>query len=147
MNLLKELEPYNRDLDNWKSGHGFSNQEKLHKLADIWKRFQEFNKVEIYGNTNHIIPDMDWSCRGCINTMLRLLFNWREKLEVEAPTYFQGVPSKKPLKPLKPKKIEIVDYRKLKWSDLKKFAAEKGVKLVSKKKKDQILEELDKLLK
>lgn len=94
MNFIKETDPYLRELDAWKKGHGWSNRESLQRLADIWDEFKNIpeRKLEIYGSLNSILPKTDLGCGSCIKDMLTFVYNWRRKLEHEVTVYFQGVP-------------------------------------------------------
>ena len=94
MNFIKETDPYLRELDAWKKGHGWSNRESLQRLADIWDEFKNIpeRKMEIYGSPNSILPKTDLSCGSCVGDMLKFVWNWRAKLEHEVTVYFQGVP-------------------------------------------------------
>lgn len=94
MNFIKETDPFLRELDAWKKGHGWSNRESLQRLADIWDEFKNIpeRKLEIYGSPNSILPKTDLSCGSCVSDMLKFVWNWRAKLEHEVTVYFQGVP-------------------------------------------------------
>ena len=94
MNFIKETDPFLRELDAWKKGHGWSNRESLQRLADIWDEFKNIpeRKLEIYGSLNSILPKTDLGCGSCIKDMLTFVYNWRRKLEHEVTVYFQGVP-------------------------------------------------------
>lgn len=94
MNFIKETDPYLRELDAWKKGHGWSNRESLQRLAYIWDEFKNIpeRKMEIYGSLNSILPKTDLSCGSCVGDMLKFVWNWRAKLEHEVTVYFQGVP-------------------------------------------------------
>lgn len=96
MNLVKELEPFNEDLDNWKAGHGFSDREKLKQLAPIWVKFAQENVAEIYGNPAHKVKDIDLACGSCVKDMLQFLYNWREILKKRLPPYHKMVPNGTP---------------------------------------------------
>ena len=78
MDLIKELEGFNLELDAWKKGHGWSNKESLAEVADVWLRWQEEKKAQIYGSENHNVIPTDLGCSSCVSDMLSLLYNWRE---------------------------------------------------------------------
>ncbi len=78
MDLIKELEGYNSQLDAWKKGHGWSNKESLQEVVEIWERWQEEKKEQIYGNLNHNVIPTDVGCSSCVSDALSLLYNWRE---------------------------------------------------------------------
>lgn len=93
MNFIRETDPYLRQLDAWKKGHGFSDSEALKRLADIWDEFKEIpeRKKVIYGTLNSNIPKTDLSCGSCVHDLLTFVWNWRAALEHEVSTYFEGV--------------------------------------------------------
>ena len=93
MNFIRETDPYLRQLDAWKKGHGFSDSEALKRLADIWDEFKEMpeRKKVIYGTLNSAIPKTDLSCGSCVHDLLTFVWNWRAALEHEVSTYFEGV--------------------------------------------------------
>lgn len=94
MNFIKETDPYLRELDAWKKGHGWSNRESLKRLAEIWDEFKNIpeRKKEIFGSIRSVIPNTDLSCGNCVHDLLTFVWNWRAKLEHEVTVYFQGVP-------------------------------------------------------
>lgn len=127
MNFIKETDPYLRELDAWKKGHGWSNRESLQRLADIWDEFKNIpeRKLEIYGSLNSILPKTDLSCGSCVGDMLKFVWNWRAKLEHEVTVYFQGVPQAIVETPeLKPEVDKLVGK---KMHELRAIAKKKGV--------------------
>lgn len=103
MNFIRETDPYLRQLDAWKKGHGFSDTEALKRLADIWDEFKEIpeRKKVIYGTLNSAIPKTDLSCGSCVHDLLTFVWNWRAALEHEVSTYFEGVQVAEIVEPVK----------------------------------------------
>lgn len=83
MNLLKELKPFAAQLDHFKGGYGITDTIAINKLADIWDRFADTRKKEIYGSDTVIIPKTKTSCASCIKDMMNMLINWRRIVEGE----------------------------------------------------------------
>ncbi len=140
MNILKELKPFNKHLDNWKEGHGFSDTEALEKLGKIWDEFAEENKGVIYGSKTHKLVPTDLSCRGCVKEMLSLCYNWRihERKNPDNGVYHKMIPNEHTIKKIAPEN----KLSKLKWNELLKLAKEKGVKTY-RKKRPEIEKELN----
>lgn len=103
MNFIRETDPYLRQLDAWKKGHGFSDGEALKRLAAIWDEFKEIpeRKKVIYGTINSNIPKTDLSCGSCVHDLLTFVWNWRAALEHEVSTYFEGVQVAEIVEPVK----------------------------------------------
>ncbi len=85
MNFIEVTNPYARQLEAWKNGHGSPDTKSLNELADIWQDFKmipEYNK-EIFmgsGNTNLVhTPKTDLACGPCVSEMLQMVTNWRNK--------------------------------------------------------------------
>lgn len=92
MDLLKELEPYNRDLDLFKQGHGVTKHARDSvELRDIWRRLQIKEAKTIYGRADAAPIE----CKSCSPTMMKALVNWREIYKRKDTTYFKGVPEYK----------------------------------------------------
>jgi hypothetical protein len=83
MNLLNELKPFAAQLDHYKQGYGITDTIAINKLADIWDRFADTRKKEIYGSDTVIIPKTKTSCASCIKDMMNMLVNWRRIVEGE----------------------------------------------------------------
>ena len=91
MDLLKELEPYNRDLDLFKQGHGVTKHARDSvELRDIWRRLQIKEAKTIYRRADAAPIE----CKSCNPTMMKALVNWREIYKRKETTYFKGVPDK-----------------------------------------------------
>lgn len=128
MDLIKSLKPFNKDLDNWKAGHGFSDRNKLTKLVGIWHEFAQENVKEIYGSSNMKVERVELSCGTCVSDMLSFLYNWREILKKTLPKYHKMVPNIAKNKP------EGDALSKMDWKDLIVLAKEKDIKTYRKKR-------------
>lgn len=112
MNLLKELEPFHKQIDAFKAGYGITDTVVIQKLADIWDAFGESTRVyindkgievsesrkkSIYGSETAVIPRTKTTCASCIKDMMNMLCNWREivtREEGEKLVEFKSVKAK-----------------------------------------------------
>lgn len=151
MNLLKELEPFNKDLDHWKDGHGITTKKTINSLITIWYNWQKEKTAEIWGNPNRKIVKDSPSCGSCLRQMMQMLYNWRaiiRKEETVKPKTQKMVTPTSKVNKSKPDPNQpapkIVDYSKLKWGELLTMAKSKGINTHS-KKKAQLIDELNAL--
>lgn len=127
MNLIKELEPFNTELTNWKNG-GAIGQSKIKELSVIYSKLREV-KPDVGAKPN-------LSCSACVNDMLKALYNNRAEQIKKDTVYFKGVPQKE---------VEEDDgYLHLSWGKLKKYCSDKGINVKGKKRID-LIEELESL--
>jgi len=163
MNLLKELAPYQAEINAHARGFGMTNKvvaTKLIDIWDIWKNIPEVSK-RIYGSVKNI-PPTNKDCNSCCYNAIKDLINWKK--EVEKTSYYRLVPegskSKKKVDPnpkkLTPKKEGLSKEAKeahntqakkeelssMKWGELKSYAKEQGIDTYG-KKKAEILKELN----
>jgi len=162
VNFIRETDPYLRDLDAWKKGHGFSNREALERLAAIWDEFKEIpeRKKVIYGNLSSNIPKTDLSCGSCVHDLLTFVWNWRAALEHEVSTYFEGVQVAEVIEPVKisfdkpqtfpqPEPVydiltlPVSDYSGLKMHQLRSLAKKKGIVYTNKTTSKELIELLN----
>ena len=97
MNLLKELEPFHKQIDAFKAGYGITDTVAIQKLADIWDAFADTRKKAIYGSDSAVIPRTKTTCASCIKDMMNMLCNWREivtREEGEKLVEFKSVKAK-----------------------------------------------------
>ena len=97
MNLLKELEPFHKQIDAFKAGYGITDTVAIQKLADIWDAFADTRKKAIYGSESAVIPRTKTTCASCIKDMMNMLCNWREivtREEGEKLVEFKSVKAK-----------------------------------------------------
>jgi len=97
MNLLKELKPFHKQIDAFKSGYGITDTVAIQKLADIWDAFADTRKKAIYGSDSAVIPRTKTTCAFCIKDMMNMLCNWREivtREEGEKLVEFKSVKAK-----------------------------------------------------
>lgn len=94
MNLIAVTDRFARQLEAWKSGHGFSDREALKDLAIIWLEFQQdpLRREQMYGNKKSKAVPVDLGCSSCITDMLTYVYNWRAKLINEVVVEFKGIP-------------------------------------------------------
>jgi len=98
MNFIEVTNPYARQLEAWKQGHGFSDRKALQELSDIWYEFANIpeRKKVIYGSDKAQFPKTDLGCGPCVTDMLQFVTNWRRILENEVPMMeFKGIPQAK----------------------------------------------------
>ena len=106
MNLLKELKPFHKQIDAFKSGYGITDTVAIQKLADIWDAFADTRKKAIYGSDSAVIPRTKTTCASCIKDMMNMLCNWREivtREEGEKLVEFKSVKAK--VEVVKPKAV------------------------------------------
>lgn len=160
MNLLKELEPYHKNLDAFKAGYGITDTVVIQKLADIWDAFADTRKKAIYGSDNAVIPRTKTTCASCIKDMMNMLCNWREivqREEGEKLVEFKSVKAK--VEVVKPKTdwdgivksiettVEAVNslrpdsfYSNLKMHELRRLAKDHKVSYTPKTKVPELIE-------
>lgn len=94
MNFIEETNFAARDLEAWNKGHGFSDRDKLQRLAQIWDEFKNIpeRKKMIYPNQNSTAPKTDLSCGSCVQDLLRFCFNWRKITENEVTKEYKFIP-------------------------------------------------------
>jgi len=143
MNLLKELEPYHKNLDAFKAGYGITDTVVIQKLADIWDAFADTRKKAIYGSESAVIPRTKTTCASCIKDMMNMLCNWKgivEREEGEKLVDFKSVKAK--VQVVKPEAIVInPDINDLK--SVQSLLTIKGVKFHHKMKLPKLLELLN----
>lgn len=140
MDLLKELEPYNRDLDLFKQGHGVTKHARDSvELRDIWRRLQIKEAKTIYRRADA----QPIECKSCNPTMMKALVNWREIYKRKETTYFKGVPQE--VEAEEDTDIEILPTHPtdfMKWGEFKTYCKDMGLK-VHGKKRAELMKELD----
>jgi hypothetical protein len=153
MDLLKELEPYNRDLDLFNQGHGVTKHARDSvELRDIWRRLQIKEAKTIYGRADAAPIE----CKSCNPTMMKALVNWREIYKRKDTTYFKGVPQEvengfdsmvEPDTLSTEVEDDIPDYVQppetvysMKWGEFKTYCKEQGLSVKGKTKKELLKE-------
>lgn len=138
MDLLKDLKPFKKELDAFLNERIFPHHNTLGKLAPIWNKYKKINK-----KTNAGTSETNLGCAGCVRDMMKGLTAWRRILTDDPTVHFKGVPQKKSAPKIE--KIDIIDYSKMKWPELKSHAKEKGMKMTQKTKKTEVIKWLENL--
>lgn len=125
MDLLKELKPYEKDLD-LKEKSGSVSLENIDALRDLWVRVQEKHAKEIYGNANA----KPIRCNSCNNDVLDKLILWRNLYRERQSVEFKAVPQ--------PEVKESIAISQMKWGELKSYAKELGINTKGMKKSEVI---------
>ena len=134
MNLIKELKPFESQIDAFKKGYGISDTEAITKLAEIWDKFTLTRKKQIYGTDSIDIPKTKTNCSSCIKDMMTMLVNW-SNIETAA-----SQEKKKPLVEFKGVPDKVVNAAPVgKFQDLKKEASKLGVKFTPKTSKEELI--------
>ena len=125
MDFLQEIKPYLLYIDLYHKGKQMPPYEVNLKISEIYDRLRKHESVKIYGFKNNDIATTDLGCSSCISDMMNNLRNWiveKSKAVQSKPTVeFKGVT--------------------MKWGELKKYCASKGINVIN-KKKIELLEEL-----
>lgn len=145
--MIKELNKYSEELTRYRKQGGLPQGDVKNALVDIYEANWESNKH--WGSSK-----INRTCPSCISDMMKSLCaefekNIRTHKIVKSPRerYAEALNEIRAEEQQEEfKKIQIVDYTKLKWGELKSFATKHGVNIKGKKKVD-ILAELDELFK
>lgn len=118
MNFIALTDRFARQIEAWKNGHGFSDQEALKDLAVIFHEFinlPERKKVSYPGALGPI-PLVDVTCGNCstVRDMLTMCYNWRQHLVNEVTVDFQDVPKAI---------VETVDFKGVDSQEVKELKA------------------------
>ena len=148
MNLIKELKPFESQIDAFKKGYGITDTEAISKLSDIWDKFTLTRKKEIYGTDSIDIPKTKTNCSSCIKDMMTMLVNWSNietaaSQEKKKPLVeFKGVPDKAPVMDSVGNLRHTQTTSTPAWKsfqDLKKEASKIGVKFTPKTSKEELI--------
>jgi hypothetical protein len=140
MNFIEVTNPYARQLEAWKNGHGFSDRKALQELSDIWDEFSRIpERAEvIYGSKKTVVPSTDLGCGPCVTGLLQFITNWRRLLENEIPVVeFKGIPQAQVIE------LKGDNYSDLKMHEVRAIAKRKGIEYSNTTPKDEIVRMLN----
>jgi len=156
MNLLKEIEPYQADIDRYLKGMGMTDRTKQQAIANIWDKFKNLPEVKavIYPNvrTSSNIPPTDLACNDCFSRMINNIKTWQTRLNAEATVYFKGVPDvpkakvTEVVKPtIKPSTVNVpvIDFSQMKMHQLRSIAKKVSIVYSNKTTKEQLIKLLN----
>jgi len=139
MSLVKELEPFAKELSLYRENNTLPQGDVKTALEDIYDKYAPKNRKWGVMKTQR-------GCPTCLSDAMKCL----SAAFIDSLVDFKAIPQQRDLEELieevkqEAKVVEVVDYNSMAWGELKKYAASKGIK-VKGKRKPEIIEELNKL--
>lgn len=139
MSLVKELEPFAKELSLYRENNTLPQGDVKIELENIYDKYAPNNKK--WG-----VMKLHRGCPTCLSDAMKCL----SSAFLDSLVDFKAVPQQRDLEELieevekEAKVIEVIDYHSLPWGAFKKYAVSQDID-VKGKKREQITNELDNL--